>query len=95
MSTRIARRDRRNHEHGHEWVDTEREHLRFIAARQRVLAIADGRLKVSKRVRRQGASYHIAPGLPWLSIIPEVKGFRADIERRLAGVKITREESAA
>lgn len=95
MSTRIARRDRRHHEHGHTWTNPEHEHLRFIAARQRILAIADGRLKVSKRARRQGTSYHIAPGLPWLSIIPEVKGFRAEIERRLAGVKITREETAA
>ncbi|AKJ72243.1 hypothetical protein TPA4_78 [Tsukamurella phage TPA4] len=86
MSTRTTRRDRRNAEHGHDWTNHEREHLRFVAQRTRLLAIADGRVKLPPRLRRHGGSLHIAPGLPWLTIVPDVKEFKTELTRQLATI---------
>lgn len=36
MSTRIARRDRRNHEHGHDWVDMEAVAHHRVVTRARI-----------------------------------------------------------
>lgn len=54
MSTRIARRERRNHEHGHEWVDPERaQHEAVVRANRFIYAARTGAMWRSLRTLAQ------------------------------------------
>lgn len=78
MSTRTARRDRRNTEHGYTWTNPEAERLRFVTERRRLSAIAEGRFRLPARLLAEGGSIGVLPGLPWLTILPPMRTHRGE-----------------
>lgn len=86
VASRTMRRDRRNAEHGYVWVNTEREHMRYVTDRRRLVALMDRRLKLPRRMLARGGTILTAPGLPWITVCPNTKPFEQRIRRELSGL---------